>query len=48
MRVYLVPNVLIVDQMAYLFLDKMGTTICVQLVSARDERHSISLTSNKS
>jgi DNA replication protein DnaC len=37
-----------IDEMGYLPLDDMGATIFVQLVSARYERGSIILTSNKS
>ena len=48
MRVYLAPKVLIVDEMGYLPLDDLGATIFFQLVSARYERGSIILTSNKS
>jgi DNA replication protein DnaC len=48
MRVYLAPKVLVVDEMGYLPLDEMGATIFFQLVSARYERGSIILTSNKS
>jgi DNA replication protein DnaC len=48
MRVYLAPKVLIVDEMGYLPLDDLGATIFFQLVSARYERGSIVLTSNKS
>lgn len=48
MRVYLAPKVLIIDEMGYLPLDKLGATIFFQLVSARYERGSIILTSNKS
>jgi DNA replication protein DnaC len=48
MRVYLAPKVLIIDEMGYLPLDEMGATIFFQLVSARYERGSIILTSNKS
>jgi DNA replication protein DnaC len=48
MRVYLVPKVLIIDEMGYLPLDDLGATIFFQLVSARCERGSIILTSNKS
>jgi hypothetical protein len=47
-RVYLAPKVLIIDEMGYLPLDEMGATIFFQLVSARYERGSIILTSNKS
>jgi DNA replication protein DnaC len=48
MRVYLAPKVLIVDEMRYLPMDDLGATIFFQLVSARYERGSIILTSNKS
>src|SRR5438132_14230748 len=47
MRVYLAPKVLIIDEMGYLPLDDLGATIFFQLVSARYERGSIILTSNK-
>lgn len=48
MRIYLAPRVLIIDEMGYLPLDEEGATILFQLVSARYERGSIVLTSNKS
>lgn len=48
MRLYLRPKVLIVDEVGYLPLDPVGATIFFQLVSARYERGSIILTSNKS
>ena len=48
LRVYLAPKVLVIDEMGYLPLDAMGATIFFQLVSARYERGSIILTSNKS
>jgi DNA replication protein DnaC len=48
MRVYLAPRVLIIDEMGYLPLDELGSTIFFQLVSARYERGSIILSSNKS
>lgn len=48
MRVYLAPKLLIIDEMGYLPLDEEGATILFQLVSARYERGSIVLTSNKS
>jgi DNA replication protein DnaC len=47
MRVYLGPKMLIVDEMGYLPLDDLGATVFFQLVSARYERASIVLTSNK-
>lgn len=48
LRVYLAPKVLIIDEMGYLPLDELGATIFFQLISARYERGSIVLTSNKS
>ena len=48
MRTYLAPKVLAIDKVGYLPLDDLGTTIFFQLVSARYERSSIILTSNKS
>src|SRR3954452_9885512 len=48
MRIYLAPKVLIIDEMGYLPLDDLGATIFFQLVSARYDRGSIILTSNKS
>lgn len=48
LRVYLAPKVLVIDEMGYLPLDAMGATIFFQLTSARYERGSIILTSNKS
>lgn len=48
MRSYLRPKVLVVDEVGYLPLDAVGATLFFQLVSARYERGSIILTSNKS
>jgi DNA replication protein DnaC len=48
LRIYLGPKVLVIDEMGYLPLDDLGATIFFQLVSARYERGSIILTSNKS
>ena len=48
LRVYLAPKVLVIDEMGYLPLDEIGATIFFQLVSARYERGSIIVTSNKS
>lgn len=48
MRGYLAPKVLVIDEMGYLPLDALGATIFFHLVSARYERSSIILTSNKS
>ena len=47
MRGYLAPKVLIINEMGYLALDHLGATIFFQLVSARYERGSIILTSNR-
>jgi DNA replication protein DnaC len=47
-QVYLRPKVLIIDEMGYLPMGEMGGTLFFQLVSARYERSSIILTSNKS
>jgi DNA replication protein DnaC len=48
MRFFLRAKVLIIDEVGYLPLDPVGATIFFQLVSARYERGSIILTSNKS
>ena len=48
LRYYLKPKILVVDEVGYLPLDSVGATIFFQLVSARYERGSILLTSNKS
>src|ERR1700758_513200 len=48
MRVYLAPKLLVIGEVGYWSLDELGTTIFFQLVSARYERSSIILTSNKS
>lgn len=48
MRLYLKPRVLVIDEVGYLPLDEVGATIFFQLVSARYEKGSILLTSNKS
>ena len=48
MRLYLKPKVLVVDEVGYLPLDAVGSTLFFQVVSARYERGSILLTSNKS
>lgn len=47
MRVYLAPKVLIVDEFGYLPLSRVAATLFFQLVSARYERGSFILTSNK-
>jgi DNA replication protein DnaC len=48
LRHYLKPKVLVIDEVGYLPLDEVGATVFFQLVSARYERGSILLTSNKS
>jgi DNA replication protein DnaC len=48
LRAYVNPKVLVIDEMGYLPLDEVGATLFFQLVSARYERGSILLTSNKS
>ena len=47
-RSFVNPRVLVIDEMGYLPLDEVGATLFFQLVSARYERGSIVLTSNKS
>ncbi len=48
LRIYVAPKTLVIDEMGYLPFDETGATIFFQLVSARYERGSIILTSNKS
>lgn len=48
LRTLVTPKVLIIDEMGYLPLDDVGATLLFQLVTARYERGSIVLTSNKS
>lgn len=48
LRQYVSPRVLVIDEMGYLPLDERGATLLFQLVTARYERGSIVLTSNKS
>jgi DNA replication protein DnaC len=48
MRLYLKAKVLVIDEVGYLPLDTVGATLLFQLISARYERGSIILTSNKS
>jgi DNA replication protein DnaC len=47
LRQYVTPRVLVIDEMGYLPLDDRGATLFFQLVTARYERGSILLTSNK-
>jgi DNA replication protein DnaC len=48
LRALVTPKVLVIDEMGYLPLDEMGASLFFQMVSARYERGSILLTSNKS
>jgi len=48
MRVYLNPRLLIVDEVGYLPLDPLDANLFFQFVSARYEKGSMILTSNKS
>lgn len=48
LAIYLRPKVLIIDEVGYLPLDDVGATMVFQLISARYERGSVLLTSNKS
>ncbi|MCS3916059.1 DNA replication protein DnaC [Caldanaerobacter subterraneus subsp. tengcongensis MB4] len=47
MRNYIRPRLLVVDEVGYLPLDNLGANLFFQLISARYERGSIILTSNK-
>jgi len=47
LRRYVTPKVLVIDEIGYLPLDEVGATLFFQLVTARYERGSIILTSNK-
>lgn len=47
MRIYTGPKLLIIDEAVYLPLDGLGSNLFFQLISARYERGSIILTSNK-
>lgn len=48
LRTFITPKVLVVDEIGYLPLDEIGATLFFQLVTARYERGSTILTSNKS
>ena len=48
MKTYLRPRVLVVDEVGYLPLDEVGANLLFPLISARYEKGSILLTSNKS
>jgi len=47
LRAFITPKVLVVDEIGYLPLDEVGATLFFQLVTARYERGSTILTSNK-
>ena len=47
MRIYTRPKLLVIDEVGYLTLDSKGANLFFQLISARYERGSIILTSNK-
>jgi DNA replication protein DnaC len=44
---YLAPQILVLDELGYLPLDKMGADLLFQVISQRYERGSIVLTTNK-
>jgi len=44
---YLAPQILVLDELGYLPLDKMGADLLFQIISQRYERGSIVLTTNK-
>ena len=48
LKSYLRPRVLVLDEVGYLPLDEVGANLVFQLISARYEKGSIILTSNKS
>lgn len=48
LRVYVRPRILVIDEVGYLPLDSLAANLFFQVVSARYERGSILLTSNKS
>ncbi|SHM93725.1 IstB transposition helper protein [Caldanaerovirga acetigignens] len=47
MRIYTGPKLLVIDEVGYLPLDSLGSNLFFQLISARYEKGSIVLTSNK-
>lgn len=47
MKKYLKPNLLLIDELGYLPLDKTGADLLFQIISHRYERGSILLTSNR-
>ncbi|MBH8605216.1 IS21-like element helper ATPase IstB [Thermoactinomyces sp. CICC 10522] len=48
LRIYVRPRILVIDEVGYLPLDSLAANLFFQVVSARYERGSILLTSNKS
>ncbi|CCO07747.1 conserved hypothetical protein [Desulforamulus hydrothermalis Lam5 = DSM 18033] len=48
LRIYIRPKLLIIDEIGYLPFDSLAANLFFQVVSARYERGSILLTSNKS
>jgi len=48
MRKYLNPKLLVIDEIGYLPLDRLGANLFFQLINNRYEQASIILTSNKS
>lgn len=48
MRRYLTPSLLIVDELGYLPIDKLGADLLFQIISERYERGAILLTTNRS
>ena len=47
MHKYLKPSILIVDELGYLSIDKFGADCLFQIISARYERSSTIVTSNR-
>jgi DNA replication protein DnaC len=47
LKKYLSPQVLVIDELGYLPLDKIGADLLFQIISARYERGSIVITTNK-
>ena len=47
LQLYLKPRVLVIDEMGYLPIDKVGADLLFQIISQRYERGSIVLTSNR-
>lgn len=47
LKKYLSPQVLVIDELGYLPLDKIGADLLFQIISARYERSSLVITTNK-